>query len=449
MNYVNFIILLTNHPLAYSVALIGMLVVYLWIFRRQIYSIFDPLFFAIVFTAFAATDVVFLWWLHEIDALYLFQFLGTEAAFYIGITLFYAESSKKKLLLLGAWSVSKWRPVLLRGGEKQFLIVLYFISSIVFVITQSLTYATRGIPILYASRLEYYAEGGGVGLLDRVLSVTWFFSCYLLLYCVATKVRIPRVLHVIVGAALVASPLLSGAKSTFVSTLFAMFYFSFLRREDPGFGAFNASMAKLQRTTFFFAMAASAFVICVQTTSINPAVVLQVLSVRFASFGDTYFMAYPKHIIDTLPGGNAFFALFGNLLAPFRFIHYEDMPDSLGYQLHRAIFGFDDFTGPNARHNVFGLLYFGFAGSMLFSLALGMCVGFFRYTLSALVRPGCAVEPLFVFLAISSVWTTTDFTLVTKDVVSAIMVVPVLYASAALICIAATAQAALRRQTYS
>lgn len=445
MNYVDFMILLASNPFTYSAALVGMLAIYLLLFRKQIYSYFDPLFFAIVFTAFAATDVVFLWWLDQIDSQYLFQFIGTEATFFIGITLFCPASSRRNILS-GAAATAKWRPVILHEGERYFLIVLYVLSAVVFVLTQGITYALRGIPILYASRLEYYSEGGGLGILDRVISVTWFFSCYLLMYCVATRVRIPRALHLFVASALVGSALLSGAKSTFIAILFAIFYFRFLRRGDPMYSAFDASLARLQKGTLILAVAAAATVICVQAASNNPLVVIQVLYVRFASFGDIYFMAYPKHVVDMIPGKDAFLALFGNLLAPFRIIGYDDMPESLGYQIHRIIFGFDDFTGPNARHNVFGLVYFGRVGSMFFSLALGMIVGFIRYSLSAFVRPGSAVEPLYVFLAISSVWATTDFTLVTKDIVSAITVVPVLYAVAALVCVASTAQAALNRR---
>ena len=188
---------------------------------------------------------------------------------------------------------------------------------------------------------------------------------------------------------------------------------------------------------------AAVFVICVQAVSSDPAVVIQTLYVRFASSGDTYFMAYPEHVVDMISSKGGFLAVFGNLLAPFRIVHYEDMPESLGFQIHRIIFGYDDFTGPNARHNVFGLVYFGQIGSMLFSLLLGMSVGFIRNSLSTFVRVGSAAEPLYVFLAISCVSAPVDFTAVMKDVVSMITVVPVLYTMAALVCLASTAQATL------
>ena len=103
MNYGDFMVLLAENPLTYSVALIVMLSAYLLLFRKQINSFFDPLFFSVVFTAFAATDVVFLWWLDQITTQYFVQFLSTEAAFFIGITLFKpAKFRKNAFISVGA-----------------------------------------------------------------------------------------------------------------------------------------------------------------------------------------------------------------------------------------------------------------------------------------------------------------------------------------------------------
>ncbi len=442
MNYGDFMVLLAENPVTYSVALIVMLAVYLFLFRKQLNSFFDPLFFTVVFTAFAAADVVFLWWLDLIDTRYFVQFVSTEAAFFIGISLFRPAKCRNNAFIK-AGADAKPYLVLWHGGERRFLVVLYILSSAIFVLTQGITYVIRGIPILYASRLEYYSVGGGIGSLDRILNVTWFISCYLLMYCIEAKVRIPRTLHCFVGAALVGSAILSGSKATFVAILFAMFYFRFLRRGDPTRSTFDKFLARFQKATLVLTILAAALVIWIQTVSSNPFVVIETFYVRFASFGDAYFMAYPRHVVDMIPSNGAFLALFGNLLAPFRIVHYEDMPEILGYQIYRIIYGFDNFTGPNARHNIFGLVYFGRVGCMFFSLALGMIVGFVRNSLPVFVRSGSAVEPVYAFLAISCVSASVDFTAVMKDIVSVISVVPILYAMAALVCVASTAQGTL------
>jgi hypothetical protein len=318
--------------------------------------------------------------------------------------------------------------------------VLYILSAIAFVLTQVITYASRGIPILYESRLEYYSVGGGIGALDHVLNITWFISCYLLIYCVSTKVRVPRLFHIFVGLALVASATLSGSKSTFTSILFAIFYFGFLRRGDPAQTSFQKFLAKSQKAMFVSTIVASILVISIQAASADPAVWIEYLAVRFASFGDVYFMAYPSHVVDMVSNSNRFLAVFGNILAPFRIVSYHNVPEPLGFLLHRIVYGFDNFTGPNARHNVFGLVYFGLVGSIFFSLLLGVMVSFIRNLLSGFVRPGSAIEPLYAFLAISCVSATTDFALVMKDVLSTILVAPALYAAAAIVCVASRQQ---------
>jgi oligosaccharide repeat unit polymerase len=433
MNHAEFIGLIIGAPVTYSVTLVITLAVYLILFRKQINSFFDPLFFAVVFAAFAASDVVFLWWLDVIEPRYFIQFFATEAAFFIGLTMFRpAKPPRSPIKNAGKRSYF----VVWHGGEKQLLIVLYVLSGITFVVTQAITYAIRGIPILYRSRLEYYSVGGGIGALDRILNITWFTSCYLLMYCLAAKVRVPRVFHAFIGVALVTSALLSGSKSTFTAMLFAAFYFRFLRRGESDQSSFHRSLAKAQKMMFVSTIAASMLVIGVQAATGDPAVLIESLAVRFASFGDVNFMAYPSHVVDSVPKSSPFLAVFGDMLAPFRLVSYDKTPEPLGFLLHRIVYGFDDFTGPNARHNVFGLVYFGFVGSILFSLILGMIVGFIRNLLSAFVRPGSAIEPLYVFLAISCVGVTTDFTLVIKDIVSIILVAPPLYAVAALICLA-------------
>jgi hypothetical protein len=444
MSYDEFIGLIVESPVAYFVTLIITLAVYLSFFRKQINSVFDPLFMTTVTMAFAATDVVFLWRLDLIDAQCFIQFISTETAFFVGLMLFRPLKCHEHPMRSAGGGIRRFF-VLLHGGEKRFLHVLYVVSVITFMIVQAITYAIRGIPILYASRLEYYSVGGGIGILSHVLAITWFFSCYLLIYCLASTAKTgswSRLFNFIVGVALVASPLLSGSKATFVSIVFVIFYFRFLHREDQACSVANKFLAKLQWATIVFAIAAAVFVISVQQATSDPAVWIAVLSVRFASYGDVYFMAYPTHLVDSISSKDGFLAVFGGLLGTFRLVPYNAMPESLGILLHRMIYGFDNITGPNARHNVFGLVYFGQVGSIFYSLTIGMIVGFIRNRLPAFVRPGSAIEPLFVFLAISCLAVISDLQIAMMDVISIILVAPVLYAITALVYFASTRQGA-------
>jgi hypothetical protein len=144
-------------------------------------------------------------------------------------------------------------------------------------------------------------------------------------------------------------------------------------------------------------------------------------------------MAYSTHIIDTLSPKSAFLALFGSLLAMFRLVAPASLPEPLGFQIFRAVYGSVDFVGPNPRHNVFGVVYFGIFGAIIYSLMLGAMVGFVRNRIPRFVRRGSAIEPLYVFLAISCVAAPTDIGMLMMDIGSVILVAPFLYATAAIL----------------
>jgi hypothetical protein len=429
MSGTQFMELIADTPLTYAVAMIMTLAVYLLLYRKQIYAIFDPFCFLIVSTAFAATDVVFLWWRDLIDARYFIQFINTEAAFLVGLILF--KPLNRRIIIRNAGE-----------GEKRFLGILYIVSAATFILSQAITYVILGIPILYESRNSYYSAGGGIGVLNHILNVTWTFSFYLLVYCFASKINVGgwfRLFNVLVGVALVASAILSGSKATFVPMVFLIFYFRFLHRGDQTCSVADKSLAKLQKITAISAIGAIFLVIGVQLSSESPAAWLVSLYWRIADFGDVYFMAYPTHIIDAIPGKGGFLAVFGSLLGPFRIVPYDSLPETLGFVLHRMVYGFNNFSGPNDRHNVFGVVYFGTYGSILYSLILGMIVGFIRNRLPAFVHPGSAVEPLYVYLALSCcLQITGGIELFMNDIGSMIIVMPVLYAMAALVYLAST-----------
>lgn len=96
MTDAGFIGLVIGFPVMYAVTLVVMLAVYLALFRKQINSVFDPLFFIAIFTAFAAADVLFLWWLDVIELRYFLQFIATEAAFFVGLALFRPRKSRSR-----------------------------------------------------------------------------------------------------------------------------------------------------------------------------------------------------------------------------------------------------------------------------------------------------------------------------------------------------------------
>ena len=158
MTYLEYFASVSEAPGTYFLIMIITVACYLFILRKQFYSIFDPLFYATLFGAFAATCAVFLWWRDLIDTKYFIQFTCTECAFFIGLLLFKPINFNN----LSIRSVEG-------GGQRRFLNALYMVSATTFILTQAISYATLGIPFLSDSRLSYYAAGGGIGALRRHL----------------------------------------------------------------------------------------------------------------------------------------------------------------------------------------------------------------------------------------------------------------------------------------
>ena len=143
------------------ITLILVVTLYLFIYSRHLHSVFDPLFLATVYGALAGTDVIFLWLRRQIDVSFLCQFIVTEVAFFVGILFF--KPLKGHGQMKADSGLQKRHLVLLSGGDRPLLGILYVISSVTFLVTQAITYGARGIPLFYDSRLEYYSIGGGIG----------------------------------------------------------------------------------------------------------------------------------------------------------------------------------------------------------------------------------------------------------------------------------------------
>lgn len=100
---------------------------------------------------------------------------------------------------------------------------------------------------------------------------------------------------------------------------------------------------------------------------------------RIVGFGDVYWAAYPEDNLSKIEPASPFYAVFGDILASYRIVGWSDIPKSIGLQLFNMNYPYWDVTfGSNARHNVFGLVYFGYIGSILFSFILGLFLGAFR-----------------------------------------------------------------------
>ncbi|AYO21204.1 hypothetical protein D0856_14540 [Vibrio owensii] len=148
----------------FEAAIICLLISYLLfgvLIYRQIYSVFDPAFFFFLLSASGYSVVMLLWYREKISDYYFICFMLSQFLFYFGWNLFKPRWSKNSNVIIKIDSFS---------------IVLYYISSFSFVLLQSYVYKLMGLPIFMDSRLDAFSQGGGIGVLDRIIFVSSIFS---------------------------------------------------------------------------------------------------------------------------------------------------------------------------------------------------------------------------------------------------------------------------------
>lgn len=415
MSYIDFDLLFVNAPGLYLLALVISAIIYLPVIRLRVYSIFDPLGENLVFSVFASAIVVFLALTKQIENHYLIHFAASELLFLAGLTAIRKYRQRTR--------IDDTR--LADPEHRRFLQSLYLLSACIFIISQGAAYATGGIPLFYESRLDYYAAGGGFGFLSRVISISSFFCWYLLIYRFAYRWKIgfwPKIGDIFVLASLSLAAVLSGSKSTFIYVLFLLFYFRLLHRNSGLYLEERDRLFVRGQKVILAAAVAGAVVVLLSTGragGISDG--LYQFYYRVVLSGDGYFMGYPNSMLLAVDSRSPFLAVFGGSLNMLRLVTPDQLPEPLGFQLFHLTGGLGSF-GPNPRHNLFGLVYFGAWTSLFYSAFLGLFVGLVRNVGIRFVRLGGASELIYVFLAISVIAVNADLVIFVSDVTNLIVV---------------------------
>ena len=372
-----------------------LLIINFLIFRRYIYSIFDPFALHLFMSTCGYSVVFFLYYLNLISSYYFFSFLLTQTAFFIGFLTI------KPINIKNVIRNSCNARIRFSATAK----VLFYISVLLYVPSQLLVYYYAGIPLFMESRLETFFGGSGFGIFNRIIPVTSTIVSVILIYkifFIKGRGFLERLLDAFLILFIIATGFLSGSKATFLGLIFIMFFVVFFNYR----AAYSVTrrllhkIRKRQWQLFVIAVIAAVAVVAVQTAweygdtnALNP---LVAIAMRFVNTGDVYVLAYPKNYLARMEGGNPFLALFGDMFGMARIIPWEDLPKNLGLQLYQSHYHTALIAGPNARHNVFGLHYFGPYLSVLLSFFLGLLVSYLRNILFS--RVGLSVTGMVVYI---------------------------------------------------
>ena len=404
MHWGEFILLFSNHILLYFSILISIIALYVIVFKHVYISYLDPLIFSLIFSAFGCSVVIFLYYTKSIDTKYFLNYLFTQIAFFIGFFVFKSIRKKDIMINQGAKNNLNYHLVLFMAVN----------ISLVYIACYLATYALVGIPLLMGTHIDIYA-GSGYGILGKILDVIRPVLIYLVsfLFFKKNKNFALKTYLAIISLCIVTFSALSGSKGDFM--VFAMVFFIFLLLNASRFPAAFSNLKKYGLRIVVVALILVFFTISFNITGKDNVIslgtgnsALDAFLFRLISSGDTYYFAYPYHVIDHLNSNNAFFALFGSIFSTLKLIPYDQQPVPLGVQLYRQVIGYSIETiGPNPRHNVFNYVYFGPYFSVIVSFFMGVFLSFVRNRLFFKLRNGIASQLFFVlmYLNISSIET--------------------------------------------
>ncbi|HEX8462763.1 MAG TPA: O-antigen polymerase, partial [Segetibacter sp.] len=373
-NYEFYDLLLANLNL-YLLLTVIIFGVYYLLFRKKISTIIDPLFLPVLYSAIGTVTVLLLFVTKHITTTAFTSYCCTQVAYYAGFFLLGKHQRKNE-----EYTISEISPAFIRQIKLAFA---YF--SVILVFFQLLVYAQKGIPLFQFSRLDTYTGGSGFGIYSRFIEVSTIavIYLYLVLFFNNKSNQFRWTYHLMLFVTLIFL-FLSGSKSALLIIPYVLF--AFLRLHQNSLTVMKHPFTiHLKKRIFYVAVLAIALVLIVIKVQgvitdglSNP---LVALVLRFVHSGDTFWYAYPWNMYAKIEDSRPFLALFNDFLGFFRIYNWTALPESLGFTLIKLQHSLDGNYGPNARQNVFGLVYFGYYGSIIFSFILGIIFHFIRNVL--------------------------------------------------------------------
>lgn len=398
---------------SYFMCLTFSLVLYIIVFRLFYKFLIDPLVLNVIASAIGFSVVLFLYVQSKISNWYFYSYILSQIAFFLGFVVVKSKHVRQ----------SRYVKI---ENEPIFIKVLFFNTSIIYVLAQLLLYKTKGIPILLESRLELFVDSNGAGILARILYVSGIVTLYLLFYFLLVNRQRGFSKWYVYSILLFVfiSYILSGSKSSFLLIFFS--FFTFVVTNPQLFRLLNVSkFIKYDKLIILISIIIVVFLYAINNDGSLIGGCISFLS-RLLGYGDVYWYAYPYGYIESLESSSPFLALFQDLLGLTRIYNWEELPQVLGIDLYLMHHNTDVLQGPNSRHNVFGYVYFGFYGGILFSFILGFVLGAVRRCFFNSCNHSLIYKIALSILYLSIVTLETDVQLTLQNINSFIIVYPVL-----------------------
>ena len=355
MDNVEFLLLL-NQEFCTFVCILFLNAFLIYLLRKRIYSILDPLFFQVVTAVCANTVPIFLYIEGYVTGEKVLFILFAEFFFWMG---FYIRS-RKRIENFFISIVYTSNSVLER---KVFLIFFYFL-----VLSNIYIFLSSGIPLLMDSRFEIFQENTFVVLLNR-LSIIPELYCYVYIY---NQIRKKRYSHLMLFFILLFIKVLYGGKGFVLNCVYAYFFYSLY---------YLKQLPKLKLKYLSMIVLSPIIVITVYYGIGNYQEAFMFLLYRFIASGAGYWQGFSYDLIDGIDGPTyAIERVFSFILGPLNIIHSEakiPLGTLILSQLNPAVI--DTIEGANARPPIFAWYCFKWGG-VFFTFICGYMMAFFANT---------------------------------------------------------------------
>lgn len=328
----------------------------IYLLRKRMHGILDPLFFQVVTAVCANTVPMFLYIEGYVTGEKILFILFAEFFFWMG---FYFRS-RKNVECFFTSIVYTSNYVLER---KVFWVFFYFL-----VLSNVYIFFSSGIPLLMDSRFEIFQGNKFVVLLNR-LSIIPELYCYVYIYNQIRKKRYSSLMYLFI---LLFIKVLYGGKGFILNCVYAYFFYSlYYLKQSP----------KLKPKYLLMIVLSPIIVIITYYGIGNYQEAFMFLLYRFIASGDGYWQGFSYDLIDGIDGPTyAIERVFSFILGPLNIIHSEakiPLGTLILSQLNPAVI--DTIEGANARPPIFAWYCFKWAG-VFFTFICGYMMAFFANT---------------------------------------------------------------------
>ena len=336
-------------------------IILLFLYRKYLYSIFDPAIFIVLMMASCLAL--------SMDSDFFWYCLLACASFYIGV------------FINGRIKRNTTSPI----EFKDFILLEIFTIGIFFLylLANLFLYKDANIPLFSddptKSKIEVF--GAGSGWIRRIFFFSNFISIGFILMCLLTKSKIKRYIYFSFLISFMALSILLGSKSGFLSIFYILWLFY---TQTNLWGVNNIALRKFikQKIKYVFVISILIFVIIVYRENIeNPSFFWVSLGFRLMEFGDVVLYYKLPSVSDAFTKYNINDFIkneFNGILGLLRIVEYQKPLGFLMAQEYNIGLDTEVITGPNTVFLVRGHIFFGKIGGILYSFLAGWLFSYLR-----------------------------------------------------------------------